>query len=315
MLARKPEWNSNPVKKAVYLALRQPAGIAAGKRFERVQRQSLKLTRRYSEIEQLAEDKPAADVYMTGSDQVWGPVGDGTYDSSYCLSFTGDADKRISYAASFGRTDIAPAQEEYFKKWLSRYKHIAVREYSAVQILKGIGITAFHVVDPTLLLDPSFWDRYAKPIERSNYVLVYQIHNDKRVGAYAQKAARAMGLPLIRVSASFHQICREGKFVWCPEIGEFLSYIKNAACIITDSFHGTALAISFNTPFVEVLPNNGSATRNLEILKMTGLSNQILTEDNDVSLALREVDFSGTNKILADKRLESLEILKQMIEN
>ena len=34
LLARKPEWNRNPIKRAIYLALRQPESIASGKKFE-----------------------------------------------------------------------------------------------------------------------------------------------------------------------------------------------------------------------------------------------------------------------------------------
>lgn len=314
LLMRKPEWNNNPIKKMLYLTLRQPESIAAGRKFEREQAKYLHLTKRYTNLEQLSCDKPIADVYMTGSDQVWGPTENGTYDSSYCLSFTDDSDKRIAYAASFGRTEMKNETENYFKNWLSRYDHIAVREDSAVKLLKKSGFESVQVLDPTLLLDSTFWIRITKPIKEKKFILVYQLHNDKHVGEYAQKVAKAMGLPLIRVSTSFHQISREGKFVWCPTIGEFLSYIKDAECLITDSFHGTAFAINFNTPFVEVLPNNNTGTRNISILKMTGLSDQILKNDNDTLLAQKKIDFSDANRIIVQKRKESLQILKEMIE-
>ena len=31
---------------------------------------------------------PLADLYVTGSDQVWGPTEDGSHDPAYCLVFT-----------------------------------------------------------------------------------------------------------------------------------------------------------------------------------------------------------------------------------
>lgn len=315
LLARKPEWNRNPIKKAIYLALRQPESIASGRRFKVEQSKYLHLTGKYTSPEQLLKDKPIADVYMTGSDQVWGPVENGTYDSSYCLSFTDEADKKIAYAASFGRTEMTEDNETFFKKWLSQYRHIGVREDSAVSILSRMGIDSVQVLDPTLLLDSVFWSKIARPIREKKYILVYQLHNDKRVGIYATQVAKSFGLPLIRVSTSFHQISREGKFIWCPDVGEFLSYIKNAECMITDSFHGTAFAINFNTPFVEVLPNNRTGTRNMSILKLTGLSDRILTDDEDMTLAKEEIDYSGANQIIGQKRKESLNVLKNMIEN
>lgn len=315
LLVRKPEWNCNPVKRAIYLTLRQPESIASGKKFEAERSRYLHLTKRYTSPETLLEDKPIADVYMTGSDQVWGPIENGTYDSSYCLSFIDEADKKIAYAASFGRTEMTEYNKTFFKKWLCQYRHIGVREDSAVNILSSIGIDSVQVLDPTLLLDSVFWSKIARPIRDKRYILVYQLHNDKRVGEYAAQVAKSFGLPLIRVSASFHQISREGKFVWCPDIGKFLFYIKNAECMITDSFHGTAFAINFNTPFVEVLPNNKTGTRNMSILKLTGLSNRILTDDKDITLAKKRVDYSAVNQIIEQKRKESLNLLKNMIEN
>lgn len=315
LLARKPEWNDSLIKKIVYLALRQPESIASGKKFEREQKKYLHLTKRYTCLKQLVNNKPKADVYMTGSDQVWGPVENGSYDSSYCLSFTNNADKRIAYAASFGRTDLSSETHDYFIKWLERYKFICVREDGAVKLLKRWGLDAVQGLDPTLLLDGNFWHRYMNPIKANDYVLVYQLHNDKRVGAYAKKVAESMGLPLIRISSSFHQVFREGRFIWCPSVGEFLSYIKNAKCLITDSFHGTAFAINLHTQFVEVLPNNNTGARNISILRLTSLSDRILDKDDDINLAEKLIDFSKTEQIIAEKRRESIELLKQMIEN
>lgn len=314
ILLRKPEWNNNLLRRTIYLLLRQPESLVAGKKFERAQKQYLKLTRRYATCDQLISNRPIADIYMTGSDQVWGPVESGSYDSVYCLSFTKGSEKRISYAASFGHTDMTPELEKYYKKWLTRYRYVSVREQSALEILQNIGINALQVIDPTLLLDAAFWNRYTRPIKRKKYVLVYQLHNDKRVGEYAKKVAEKKKLELIRISATLHQIAREGKFVWLPEIGKFLSYIKNAECMVTDSFHGTAFAINFNTPFVEILPNNNTETRNMGILKMTGLSDRILQQENDIDLAFRKVNYMEANKILSEKRKESIKTLKSMIE-
>ena len=308
----KENWSNSSLKKALYLAIRQPESIAAGKKFENAQKKYLKLTARYTTAKELKENPPIADVYMTGSDQVWGPVENGSYDDCYCLSFS--EGKKIAYAASFGHTEMTDELSEYYKKWLSKYRHIAVREDSACGILNDLGIDAEQVLDPTLLLDASYWNQYLKPIKYKEYVLVYQLHNDKKLSQYAKKVAREKGLPLVRVSTSFHQIVRSGRFIWCPEIGEFLSYIKNAECMITDSFHGTAFAILFNTPFVEVLPNNNTGTRNISILKLTGLSDRILKDYRDVEKAMEMIDFSFVNDVLKKERMCSLQILKKMIE-
>lgn len=311
LLKSKASFCNNFFKRIVYLALRQPESIIAGKRFAKMRKKYLNTTRLYSDIEQLQKDKPVADIYMTGSDQVWGPVMDGTYDSAYCLSFTADGDRRIAFAASFGRTKFTQETEEFYKKWLSRYEAIAVREDSAVQLLNTWGMQAKQVIDPTLMLDSAYWGKLTTD-SKKKYILVYQIHNDKKLDSYAKAVAKKYKLPLVRVSPSFHQIVRGGKFKFCPDMSYFLSYIKNAQCLITDSFHGTAFALNFNTPFVEILPGETS-TRNMSILRLTGLTDRILLDKNDLELAMKPIDFTFANKVLEEKRQEGLHILSEML--
>lgn len=315
LLKRKPNWNNNPIKRMLYLALRQPESILAGRKFEKYRKKYLKMTKRFSNAEELKQETIDADVFVTGSDQVWGPVEDGTYDSSYCLSFVPKGKRKISYAASFGRTELTKEKEEYFHKWLSEYDAIAVREDSAVGVIKQMGLEAEQVIDPTLLLSATEWKKYMAQGIAEKYILVYQLHNNPKLGKYAKKLAKEKGLPLIRISASFHQITRPGKFVWCPTIGEFLAYINNAECMITDSFHGTAFALNLNTSFVEVLPNNNTGTRNVSILNLTGLSDRILRDINDVSLAEAPINFETVNQILSEKRKEAIQLLRNMLKD
>ena len=314
LLKNKPFWNKTLVRRLVYLALRMPEGYFTGKRFEKERNKLLKMTRRYTSLDELQQDLPKADIYMTGSDQVWGPVECGEYDYAYCLNFTRDMDKRISYAASFGRTEFRQDVIDNYKHYLSRYAHVSVREKSALEIMESLGIHSEQVLDPTLLFGKDFWKQFFKPIKNKKYVLIYQIHNNPVLGEYAKGIAKEMGLPLIRISASLSQLIRPGKLVYCPSIGEFLSYIDNAECLITDSFHGTAFAINFNTQFVEVLPNNNTGTRNISILEMTNLSGRIVNNLNDVSVAMEKIDFSKVNEILYKNRNESIDCLKKMIE-
>ena len=82
----------------------------------------LVMSRTYKSFEDLANNPPIADIYITGSDQVWGPIENGSYDSSYCLSFT--KKKKIAYGASFGHIKMTPNLKKYYKDMLSQYNHI-----------------------------------------------------------------------------------------------------------------------------------------------------------------------------------------------
>ncbi len=314
MLSKKNEWNSNPLKKAIYLMLRQPGSIIAGKKFENYRNKCLNLTKRYSSKEELINDKLSFDCYITGSDQVWGPVGNGEYDDCYCLSFTKEEDKKIAYAASFGRNDFDKKTEEYFVKWLSRYDKILVRESSALQKLSEWALPAEQVLDPTLLLSKEYWMKFVNKTNIDKYLLIYQLHNNKRLDIYAKELAKRKGLKIVRVSQFLHQIINGGKFVWCPSPSAFLSLIAYSECLITDSFHGTAFAINFNKPFIEVLPNNKTETRNVSILKLTGLTERILMKNDDYSIFDKKIDFNKVNSIIEQERNRSIKILKETLD-
>ncbi len=312
LIKQKPEWNNNPIKKATYLALRQPESLFAGKKFAKMRTKHLKLTRPYFSPNQLKSNPPDADIYITGSDQVWGPTADGKVDFTYCLNFIKNG-RKAAFASSFGKTSLNEDIKDNYKKYLSLYESIAVRENNAVDYLREVGICSSQVLDPTLLLTRDEWGEVLKEVPKKDYVLVYQIHNDKRLGEYAKRAAKKLGLKLIRVSPSLHQISREGKLILCPDLGEFLAYIKNASLIITDSFHGTAFAINYNTDFVEILPNNNTESRNISILSLTGLQNRILKDYDDLRLVDEKIDFSYANKQIENEREKSLIILKDIL--
>ena len=101
--------------------------------------------------------------------------------------------------------------------------------------------------------------------------------------------------------------------IFCPKLSVFLSYIKNAKYMLTDSFHGTAFAINFNIQFLEILPNNKTGVRNQSILQLTGLQDRIVTDFNDFSMAEKRIDYIRVNKVLEEERVKSVEKLKDII--
>lgn len=167
------------------------------------------------------------------------------------------------------------------------------------------------VLDPTLLLNSQEWSSLIKKNRTGKYVLVYQIHNDKKLNLYAKKLAKHLNIPLLRVNPQLHQIVRGGKFHWCPDVSDFLSLVKNATVIVTDSFHGTCFSINFNKQFVEILPNTSTGSRNQSILRLTGLQNRILKNENDFDIALKKIDYAKVNMIVEKERSHSLDVMKK----
>lgn len=96
----------NLLKKLAYIAIRYPIEKYAQVKFDRMRKCYLKMTKRCSSHKDLA--KLSADAFMTGSDQVWGPMMNGYYDSAYFLQFAQDNVRKLAYAASFGKQSLMP---------------------------------------------------------------------------------------------------------------------------------------------------------------------------------------------------------------
>lgn len=309
---------ANPIKKLLYVGIRYPLEKYAQVKFDKMRSKYLKMTSRCSSHQDLKNLK--ADAFMTGSDQVWGPTIDGRYDSAYFLQFVDSNTPKLAYAASFGKTKFDKRTVTEYKSMLAEYDKIAVREKSAVSLLEewGLDNCLGQVLDPTLLLDSKTWkdllvSKYdSQKYANKNYILVYQIHNDPKLSDYAKRIARQTGKELLRVNPYLHQKFRGGKFICCPDLGEFLALIDNASCIITDSFHGTCFAINFGKQFIEILPNNATGTRNQSILELTGLSNRILRDFDDYSLIDEVIDYGKVYEVLVAERRKSLEGMKSL---
>lgn len=309
----------NPLKRLAYIAIRYPVEKYAQVRFDRMRKKYLKMTSRCSSHDDLKS--LSADAFMTGSDQVWGPMMNGSYDSAYFLQFVGANAHKLAYAASFGKTKFDAATVADYKRMLAGYDKIAVRENSAVSLLRDWGLNNCigQVLDPTLLLSKEEWTKLLiketdrKKYAGKKYILIYQIHNDPKLSDYAKRIAKQTGLKLLRVNPFFHHVTRGGKFICCPDLSKFLALIDNATCIITDSFHGTCFAINFGKQFIEILPNNATGTRNQSILDLTGLSNRILQDANDYSLINKSIEYDRVQKVLETERDKSKSLMKGMM--
>lgn len=315
VLVKKTKWNKNAILRMIYAATQSPKFYLMGKHFENLRDGVIKTTKMYHSIDELKEDKPQADMYMTGSDQVWGAIGNDPFDPAYFLGFTDQDDVRLSYAASFGKTQFTDALLGTMKSYLEKYDAITVREQSAVDIINKMGAgKATQVLDPTLLFDSTYWSRMiCDPIPKK-YILVYQLHNNRQMMEYAYQLAAEKNLKLVTMSSTMqHLIHRGGKHIFLPTLSQWLGYIKNASFMITDSFHGTAFAINFNTQFVNILPEETS-TRNQSILSLVGLADRVITDYNNFSCFEQKIDYDKVNDLIQEKRKESLAVLESMLK-
>ncbi len=303
----------NKIKRNIYFCLQYPNSQKMLKTFDKFQKQYLKLSDRlYGSMEELSEHLPDADVYVTGSDQVWGKIGTSEYDPAYFLKFVPENKHQIAFSASFGKTDLDSQLVQELESLLENYKSILVREKSAVELIsQHTHKTAELILDPTLLLKRNDWAQLCENtgIENTDYIFVYQLHHNKQMEKYITQLQIKTGLPVYRVHPSIFYALKPGNFIHLPTPGQFLSYIKNAKYMVTDSFHGTVFSLIFNTPFIDIVPET-TGTRIYSLLEQLGLKQRILKDFKDFSWMEDIIDFDEVNSILEVKRQETLQLLE-----
>lgn len=316
-LIKGKKWDKNIITRIIYKMIQEPNYTKMYRKFEKYRKNFLKESKlEYGNLQELKDNIPEADVYCSGSDQIWGKIGTVEYDEAYFLKFIEDRTKRcIAYSSSFGKEEIDGSLEKNINKLLKNYSDILVREDTAKSILKKHGIeNVEQVLDPTLLLNKEQWSNLTNKVKKKQkkYILVYQLHDNKSFDKYAKEFSKKTGLKLLRISPSIYHITRSGKLIYLPNQYEFLSLFQNAEYVLTDSFHATVFSIIFNRKFVDILPGKTS-TRITSILKLTGLQDRILTKYDDFSFINKNIDFSECNTIIENERKRSIELLKKAI--
>lgn len=201
-----------------------------------------------------------ADCYIVGSDQVWNYAC--TYfDPLFFLDFP-DANKckKYSYAACVGIEKIPEDLVSGYKEKLENYEAYSVREEASVALLNDLLQKEIRVdCDPTFLLKQEQWEKMCNPyIEKDDYIFIYYVEKTKKLQQYAEILAKEKHMKIICVPCNVAPEVLSGKndaefdleLQLSASPQDILTYIKNAAYVVTNSFHGTALSIIFHKKFI-----------------------------------------------------------------
>ena len=245
-------------------------------RFDKFRDEYLHLSNQYLDASQLLENPPEADVYCTGSDQVWNSV---------------------------------------WKNALSKYYAISMREESGVELVKSLGFPdAQLVLDPTLLLTRDNWDKIAThPMHAGeSYVLAYGLNDNPRLLSFAAGVAREYGINLISINYNPIHLPSAGIKEITPDVTDFIGLFEDASYVVTDSFHATAFALNFGIPFTAIAPPRFS-TRITSILSLTHTNERLLINYNDSSMLRKPIDFEAVHDVLSNMRDKSVSFLRNAL--
>jgi hypothetical protein len=250
------------------------------------------------------------DLIVAGSDQIWSPSQHFGFDPNYFLAFANAFPARkISYAASFGRDRVSTSEAAQLPWLLHNFDAISVREASGVTLVeRAIGHRPANVPDPTLL-----HSNYSELIDRAPtdhhdpYIFCYGLRSPDNIRQTADLISKRLNSPVLSPHNPHRRWVEIGSTVY-PDPGEWVSLVKNARFVVTNSFHGTVFALLFRKPFIVAGLTGDKATANaraINLLRAVGLDSRFapsFSAQNVQALMAKEIDWDAVDQRLADLR-------------
>lgn len=278
-------------------------------------------TEAYNEHSDLSDK--GFDAVVCGSDQIWNPTFYGACNPFYYLSFVPKGVSKIAYAPSIGLSDIPECYTDDFKKYLSDFKAISVRENNAVELVKKYADKeAKWVLDPTMLLDGSSWSKLIdnKIIEKP-YIFCYLFGTQDYYKDAIENIRNKTGLEVVIIPFSERDLTNEYTKIYKAGPIEFLSLIKNAEYVLTDSFHATVFSLLFERPFYTLLRDNDNEEKSMNsriysLLSMVDKQERCVLKNNVSDFKIEPIlDYDCVRSRLKQLRDDSINFLQNALED
>lgn len=287
-----------------------------------------RMTAKYT-MEQMSENNKYIDSFIVGSDVLW------YYDAFICsgytflLDFVDDKKKKISYSTSFGNTRVFFPDKEIPKatRLLRRFDYVAVREYEAVAICRErFGVEATQVLDPVFLIDMKHWDMLASRAERKTvgkFLFAYMLDPTVEKAKELKKLAEKKKLEIVSITDKQFkpdektEILKGYGILEGASINEFIYHIKNAAYVVTDSYHGTCLSLIFRKDFLVLVNRARGGARFDTLAELFGIDyrfTEYVEEISENESLHMPMDYSGLGMHIEKEKERCKEWLLHAIE-
>ena len=259
------------------------------------------------------------DAFCCGGDVIWSldfTKGDDYYSLAFAKKY------KFSYGASFG---VLNPEEDYeyikgravreiFSNQIKKINDLGVRENSGKQYIKKIVNKEAQVVcDPVLLLSKNDWDKICIDEQpRNEYIFAYSTYICENYLSFLNKLKKQTGLKVIHVTWEVKDSIKRG--IWYfPNPSKWLTLLKNAKYVVTNSFHGTAFCSIYHKNFFVVLRNEeavktGARIRIYDYLKELGLQDRMYGHTPN-KIDTSKPRFDNTDQIIENMRNSSYSFL------
>jgi hypothetical protein len=263
------------------------------------------MTKEYT-AEELRQSPPDADVFIIGSDQVWNPDITKDVKDIYFGAFIPKNRTKITYAASFGRTEFSENEKKDFIKYVHDFNAISCREESGVAICRDVlGVSAECVIDPVFLIDKDYY-RTLFNLNKIKDELCLFVLNNSSTDCFDCAKSIANSMNLSPKVLNKNKRVDGLKIVPFPSIKRFVSEIYSSKFVITNSFHGLAFSIIMEKDFAFVCTDPSKGTRAINLLEKLGLMNRFFNSYEELQNSTIGKEHVNYNDVNAKK-----EILRQ----
>lgn len=261
----------------------------------------------YSEAENL-------DIVVIGSDEIF------SIESGLNPCFWGmgvPCDKVISYAASFGPTNLEFIKEhnaeEFIKAGIERIDFISVRDENSKKIIQNYSAKNMSLVcDPVLMYDFENDIKTNKINTKNKYCVVYAYDNnmndDETVNAI-KTFAENRGIKIYSVGY-YHKWCDRN--IDTDPLDVF-GWFANAEIVFTDTFHGSVISLVTNSQFFVKIGENKNKLEFL--LKQYRVADRQVNSFSEIeNYDGKPIDYEIVNKTISEIKKFSLKYLKEALE-
>ncbi|MDO5336999.1 MAG: polysaccharide pyruvyl transferase family protein [Eubacteriales bacterium] len=254
----------------------------------------------------LCEGAKQYSAVVTGSDQLWSPAGLPT--NFYNLMFVPVEIRKISYASSFGVSQIPWYQKKRTTAFLKRLDYISMRENRGSEIVKELtGKTVPTILDPVFMFNKEGWEKLI-PVKREieePYIFAYFLGSNPEHREAVKRAAKELHCRIVALRHLDQYVADDEKFGdYAPydvAPDRFLNLLRGASYVCTDSFHGSCFSIIHKKKFVAfnryVEGSNHSKNSRIDSLcENLGLQSRRFTGVENLPAQLdMEIDYSFVN--------------------
>lgn len=244
----------------------------------------------------LLSTNSTVDYVVYGSDQIWRKASHNNLIDKFYLSQNNiKGCKHIAYAASMGSVNLSLKDKELLIDNLKNFKAISVREEELQTALKEININSQTVLDPTLLIKTTQWEKYAHPhrIIKEKYLLFYDLQRGSISLSTAKRIAKDKNLRLVVISYGATMESFNNGYLTSEKIvigpSEFLALFRDSDFVLTSSFHGLSFAIIYGKQFLCSMESGAERAKSL--LKMMNLINNFVPSNSNI-ITIPLIDYS-----------------------